>query len=329
MSVILNRSSVEIGETNGRTLSGIAMPWDKVAMVRDLINGRPGPRYAEAFAPTSTEKTRSEHPSFPVFVGHDPGTEPIGVVTFSRSAEALMFDAPLSKTPRADTYLELVKDRAMASVSIQFVPGKQVAKALGGVPNVCYRTEVALRHLALAPTGYGQYPDARVDSIRSMTVDPVVVAAVEAADAAIDAAIKALDPTNDDYNVAQAMPLLQAADIATDLALASIGAVDPDDEGGEDADAIETTATLTGARSAMWALVARRRRVDRMVLPADFELDRASVGSPVAIYNGPKRTRAMAVAAWAALSATMRKYWMARGGEAAFIADYLKPMPSR
>lgn len=80
-----------------------------------------------------------------------------------------MFDAPLSATPRADTYLELVKDRAMASVSIQFVPIRHLSRSIAGVNGVVYRTEVGLRHLALAPTGYGQYEDAQVLAIRDDT----------------------------------------------------------------------------------------------------------------------------------------------------------------
>lgn len=166
MTEVLNRTSVVIGETTGRTLSGLAMPWDTVAMVRDLLGGRVGPRYPEAFAPASTDKTRSGHHNFPVFVGHNPASEPIGVVNFNRSHEGLMFDAPLSKTPRADTFLELANDGAMRSVSIQFVPMRHLSRTLAGVPGVTYRTEVGLRHLALAPTGYGQYEDAQVLTIR-------------------------------------------------------------------------------------------------------------------------------------------------------------------
>jgi phage head maturation protease len=168
MTDFLNRATVKISETKGRTLSGVAMPWDKVAMVRDLVRGRVTPPYPEAFSPSSTDKTRSEHTTFPVFVGHDPESEPIGVVSFSRSQEALMFDAPLSKTPRADNFLELANDGAMRSVSIQFRPVKAVQKVFTGVREpVTYRTEVGLRHLALAPTGYGQYEDAQVHAIRT------------------------------------------------------------------------------------------------------------------------------------------------------------------
>lgn len=163
MTDFLNRS-MEIGATTGRTMSGVAVPWDTVAEVQD----RPGgPRYLEAFAPTSTDVTRSQHKSFPLFAGHDHGTEPLGVVTFSRSEEALMFDATASKTPRGDDHLALAVDGAMRSVSIQFRPIKAANRSSSSRQPITYRTEVALRHLALCPTGYGQYEGAVVDSIRS------------------------------------------------------------------------------------------------------------------------------------------------------------------
>lgn len=273
MSTIYNRASAEIGETNGRTLSGIAMPWDKVAVVRDLVNGRPGKPYPEAFAPSSTDKTRAEHASFPVFVGHDPSSEPIGVVTFSRSAEALMFDAPLSKTRRADEHLELANDGAMRSVSIQFVPGKDTRRSFPGVASpAVYRTEVALRHLALAPTGYGQYPDAQVLAVRA-ELDDTIAGAVQAADAAIDAAAKCIDPTDDDYNIGQAQALITAAQLAVDAALAMLGAPDADDvvSDAQDAGAPDELATMAavmaGRMEAVWSTVARRRKVERMSLP--------------------------------------------------------------
>lgn len=269
MTAFLNRVVVEIGATEGRTLSGMAVPWDKVAIVQDRVGG---PRYPEAFAPASTDVTRSQHVSFPLFVGHDPGSEPIGVAKFSRSdAEGgLMYDAPLSLTPRADTYLELAKDDAMGSVSIQFRPIKDASRSFPGLSQpAVYRTEVGLRHLALVATGYGAYEDARVLAIRS-ELDDTVSGAVQAADAAIDAAAKCLDPTDDDYNIGQAQALITAAQLATDVALAMLGAVDADDvvDDGE-ADPSDPTLSLVGRMEFLYSTVARRRIVERVSLP-DF-----------------------------------------------------------
>lgn len=133
---------MEIGATEGRTLSGLAVPWDRPTRVRDLT----GPAYLEAFAPGSTDVTVRQHDTFPVFKRHDYGTDPLGVVTFHRSAEGLLFEAPLSKTRDADEALELVNDGAMRSVSVGFRPLQHVVRQSGTGP-VTWRTEVALREL--------------------------------------------------------------------------------------------------------------------------------------------------------------------------------------
>lgn len=274
MTPFLNRALADIGEANGRTLSGLAMPWDRVAMVRDLVRGRVTDPYAEAFAPSSTDVSRAQHASFPVFAGHDVGTEPLGVVSFSRSDEGLMFDAPLSNTPRANDFLELAKDGAMRSVSIQFRPVKATRRQVGDVRDVLYRTEVGLRHLALAPTGYGQYEDAQVYAVRA-ELDDTVAGAVQAADAAIDAAAKCLDPTDDDYNVGQAQALITAAQLAVDVALSMLGAVDADDAVEADDDPSDPMMALPARMALVWATVARRRQVERITVPdlgrADFK----------------------------------------------------------
>jgi HK97 family phage prohead protease len=168
MTETLYRSSFSVESTEGRTLSGIALPFDRPTLVQDLVRGRPGPPYLEAFSPTSTDVTLSHRDSFPVFEGHDHTSQPLGVVRFSVSEaeRALLFESPLSKTRAADDVLELVNDGAMRSVSIGFRP-VQAVRRMTAEGDLLYRTEVALRHLALAPTGYGQYEEAQVLSIRA------------------------------------------------------------------------------------------------------------------------------------------------------------------
>lgn len=166
MSEILYRA-IEIGDTDtvGRNLSGIAMPWDRPTLVRDLT----GPAYVEAFSPTSADVSMKQRASFPMFVRHDYRQDPLGVVTFHRSAEALMFEAAISKTQRGDEHLELVNDGAERSVSVGFKPLHQVRRLLGRSSVEAYRTEVMLRELSLAPTGFGQYAEAGVLAVRSDT----------------------------------------------------------------------------------------------------------------------------------------------------------------
>ena len=156
------RASVELSR-EGRTLVGLAVPWEKPALVVD-----PGSRpYLEEFKRSSTDRTLAQHPDdFPVFVNHRRNEDPIGVVAFQRSDEGLIYEAPISKTSRGDEYLTLVEDGAMRSVSIGFRPISQM-KRMSPEGAVTSRTEVALRELSIAPSGFGQYPDARVDSVRA------------------------------------------------------------------------------------------------------------------------------------------------------------------
>ena len=96
-----------------------------------------------------------------------------------------------------------------------------------------YRTEVALRELSLAPTGFGQYSDAGVLSVRDetgMDADDDPLRQIAAIDAVIDAALKCLDPSDDDYNPAQAADLLVGAESSVDDLMEMFGIVDPDDE---------------------------------------------------------------------------------------------------
>lgn len=226
MTDTLYRTSLPISAVEGRTLSGVALPFDRPTDVQDLVRGRPGPKYKEAFAPTSANRSLSHNMSFPSFVGHDHTTQPIGVVHFSVSdlERALMFDLGLSKTRLSDECLELANDGAMNSVSIGFRPlADQRNRMVGNELVECYRTEVALRHLALAPTGYGQYEEAQVLSIREEGVDPGGL--MQAVDASLDSAQDAFDGGNPD----QARALVSAAQNAIDALMALFKVEDADE----------------------------------------------------------------------------------------------------
>jgi HK97 family phage prohead protease len=127
-----------------------------------------GPAYNEAFSPGAFDVSIRDHGATrDFFVRHDYMQDPIGAVTFQRSAEGLMFDALVSKTQRGDEYLELCRDGAMRSVSVGFipVPGKTFTRSVAGT-NAQYRTEAILKELSLTPTGFGQYPQSQVLAIR-------------------------------------------------------------------------------------------------------------------------------------------------------------------
>lgn len=174
MSDTLWRATFEIGDAVGRTLEGLAVPWDRPTRVRDMT----GPAYLEAFAPGSADVTIRQHPSFPVFKRHNYAQDPIGVVTFQRSHEGLIFTAALSKTNAADEALELVNDGAMRSVSVGFRPVQHIKRAMAD-GEVTVRTEVALKELSLAPTGFGQYQEALVSSVREEQLTTPILDALQ------------------------------------------------------------------------------------------------------------------------------------------------------
>lgn len=154
-------------EVAGRTLEGLAMPWDRWAVVRDLS----GPAYPEAHMRTSFDESLRRDPGpRALWSTHDyafnPIADPIGVVHFERSTEALMFRAFLSRTRKADEQLELIKDGAKRAVSVGFQPLKsrnvQRPEGLGRL-----RVESKLLELSIAPTGRGQYAESQVLAIRS------------------------------------------------------------------------------------------------------------------------------------------------------------------
>lgn len=167
MAELLFRSAPVTAE--GRTLVGLAMPWEKPTMVRDQT----GPAYLEEFTRSSFNRTLDHHREpFPMFVDHRRGamTDPIGVVMFERSSEGLIYQAPLSRTRASDEYLTLVNDGAMTDVSVGAV-GMRHKIRMTPDGRVVSRTEAALRELSLAATGYGQYPESKVLAVRAIDSD--------------------------------------------------------------------------------------------------------------------------------------------------------------
>lgn len=169
MSDFLTRSAPlnDIDRT-GRTLEGLAFRWEHPQRVTDG-----GPYYLEEIARAATKKTLTDRPSRPLGILH-PWSEgartspiPIGSVRFEEAAEGLVFRAIVSKTQAGDEALELVLDEALTDVSIGARPIRSSTRqSTAGL--VTRREEIALRELSLAPTGMGQYEDARVLAVRAM-----------------------------------------------------------------------------------------------------------------------------------------------------------------
>lgn len=163
---ILYRATQDF-EVSGRTIEGLALPWEQWQVVRDLR----GPTYPESHMRSAFDESLRRDPGVrPLYSMHeyafDPTADPIGVAHFMPAAEALMFRGFLSKTRKADEQLELIKDGAKRAVSVGFEPLKtrnvQRPEGLGRL-----RVESKLRELSVAPTGFGQYPESRILAMRS------------------------------------------------------------------------------------------------------------------------------------------------------------------
>jgi HK97 family phage prohead protease len=147
---------------DGRTLEGVAYYYDRASRVTD--DGRTF--YLEAIGRGADTKTVRERPQRPLFRNHRRSEDPIGAVGFEASADALLFRARLSKTRAADEVLELVNDGAMRDASVGFLAlATSRRPAVDGIVHV--RTEIAIRELSVAPTGFGLHQGAGVLAVRS------------------------------------------------------------------------------------------------------------------------------------------------------------------
>lgn len=189
MNDILTRAVVEVAVA-GRTLSGLAVPWDRAARVVD-----PGARpYLEAFAPSSCEVSlRQATGPYPLYALHGwkRNELPIGATTFERSLYGLAFSSYLSDTRAADEAIHLYNDGVLGGVSLGFQPIRDRPQRTAE-GTVTVRTEVRLKELSLCPQHLSQYPDAKVLSVRSELEGesppvPLTRAEVRAAMAKLDA----------------------------------------------------------------------------------------------------------------------------------------------
>ena len=162
----LYRAAAEL-TTEGRTLLGVAMPWDTPALVRD-----PGKApYLEAFARSAFDRSLEQRPEpRPLYFSHEyrvrPAAEPIGVANFQKSTDGLIFQAYVSRTRKGDEYLELVRDKAVTDASVGVFPVQQKVTRTPQGP-LTTRTETGLLELSLASAGFGQYPAAKILAMRS------------------------------------------------------------------------------------------------------------------------------------------------------------------
>lgn len=170
MTDVLYRTSTV--QTDGRTISGIAVPFGRPSLVSD--GG--GVPYREGFHRSSFTKSLKErggmpfplklmHAGAPGFPG-DP--TPLGPTVFRATPDHLEFEARASKTRAADEALELLRDGILGDVSVGFRAFRtRAAKDADGA--YLERMEATPLELSLAIVGHGLYPGAKVLSVRTAT----------------------------------------------------------------------------------------------------------------------------------------------------------------
>ncbi len=151
---------------DGRTVVGLAMPFDTPAEIRD------GPSsFVEVFRKGAFEKTIAERGDrVKALAQHDHRNLPLGRVTKLREDSAGLYaELRMSKTRDADEVLELVKDGALDSFSIGFNPVRDRWSSDGSHVE---RLEVGLREVSLV--AFPAYESARVLAVRSARglIDP-------------------------------------------------------------------------------------------------------------------------------------------------------------
>lgn len=117
---------------DGRTLVGLAVPYDTELDVSDWWDDYTEVIRKGAFAKTITDRARP----VPLLVAHEHRALPIGAATSLVETDAgLAAEFHLSNTARADEVLALVSDGAISGLSIGFEPVQQrITKAPPATP---------------------------------------------------------------------------------------------------------------------------------------------------------------------------------------------------
>lgn len=154
---------------DGRTVHGIAVPYDVPAEIFEW-----GHTYRESFAHGAFARTIAERGDRVKFLSQHDSTKPLGRATSLREdARGLYAEFRVSKTPLGDETLELIRDGALDSFSIGFLPVQPAADYHGAEVR---RTEVKLREVSAVT--FPAYEGALVAGVRSLD-DGTISRAVE------------------------------------------------------------------------------------------------------------------------------------------------------
>lgn len=109
---------------DGRTVEGLAVPWDTPTLVRDARSPR---AYLESFTRGAFGNAAREAHRVKFYVNHahrgDPTAVPVGVALELRDDVAgLVGSFAIAKTAAGDEALELIRSRVLDGLSVGFVP---------------------------------------------------------------------------------------------------------------------------------------------------------------------------------------------------------------
>lgn len=158
---VLRRTPVHDLSTrsDGRTIYGIAVPFDREATVNDGFGS-----YTEVFKRGAFRKTIAENLTrIKLLVNHDKYQRlPIGrAVTLREDTAGLYGEFRVSQTREGDETLTLVRDGVVDAFSVGFVPVKEREPR----PGLVERTEVRLSEVSAV--AFPAYADALIGGVRS------------------------------------------------------------------------------------------------------------------------------------------------------------------
>ncbi len=141
----------------GRTVTGIVVPFDRTARVSDG-----GPSYDEMFVQGAFKRTiQHRGDKVKLLSQHNARTNPLGRATLLREdAAGLYGEFYVSRTTAGDEALELLRDGALDSFSVGFSPIKHEKRG-----RTIVRTEVGLREASLVT--FPAYEGALVGGVRA------------------------------------------------------------------------------------------------------------------------------------------------------------------
>jgi HK97 family phage prohead protease len=176
-SNIITRTAVfadmEIRGSDGRTVHGIAMPFDTPTEIKDHHG-----EYTEVFRHGAFKRTLAERGAgkVKVLLNHDMTKPPLGRLHSAREdTDALRIEAHIAKTAAGDEALELVREGALDSFSIRFLPVRE----RWGKGNLREHNEVKLYEVSLVT--FPAYEGARIAGVRAAQpydpdLDPDIIA---------------------------------------------------------------------------------------------------------------------------------------------------------